>query len=183
VTVTRHTLRAVGVAIGSEPVPYRLDYRLTTTRSFITSRVLVTASGEGWSRRLDLIRCRHGGWGITTRTEGAVDLPPAGGDARHLTGALDADLGLSPLFNTMPVLRHALLSGGSARDLLMAWISVPDLHVEPSQQRYTHLAATPTGHQVISFETIGAADAFQADVTFDAAGLVVNYPGIARRIG
>ena len=29
--------------------------------------------------------------------------------------------------------------GGEGRDLLMAWVSVPDLGVHPSEQRYTPL--------------------------------------------
>jgi hypothetical protein len=33
-------LTAEGVAIGTSPVPYRLDYQLETTTGFVTSRLL-----------------------------------------------------------------------------------------------------------------------------------------------
>jgi hypothetical protein len=41
-------------------------------------------------------------------------------------GGLDFfDLGNSPLFNSLPVLRDRLLDSGVARDYVMRWVSVP----------------------------------------------------------
>ena len=54
-------LHATGVAVGSEPAPYRLDYALETMTGFITTRVQVTARGDGWSRSLLLQRSGAGG--------------------------------------------------------------------------------------------------------------------------
>ena len=62
----------------------------------------------------------------------------------------------------------------------MVWISVPDLGRHPSRQRYTHLEARGRDERAIRFEAIGAD--FVADIVFDPEGLVVDYPGIARRI-
>ena len=76
----------------------------------------------------------------------------------------------------MPVLRHGMLRGGEPRDLVMAWVSVPDLSVRASAQRYTFLRAD-AGLSVIRYES----GDFSADVVFDADGLVVDYPGLARR--
>ena len=83
----------------------------------------------------------------------------------------------------MPVLRARLLEGRPAPDLLMAWISVPDLAVHASPQRYTFLESTPEGGALIRFESVGPGEDFAADVRFDAEGFVVDYPGIARRLG
>jgi hypothetical protein len=44
-------MTAAGIAIGSSPHGYRLDYKLETRSDFITSGLLVTARGEGWSFR------------------------------------------------------------------------------------------------------------------------------------
>jgi hypothetical protein len=175
-------MRARGVAIGSEPEPYRLDYELETYEGFVTSRVRVRAAGGGWSRVLELGHRRGHGWTIDISQEGAVALPDAGGEAAEFEAALDPDLGLSPLFNTMPVVRHRIHHGDSADDFLMVWISVPDLSLHVSAQRYTHLESRGEEH-VVRFEAVGEKDDFQADVVFDAQGLVVDYPGIARRIG
>jgi hypothetical protein len=175
-------MRARGVAIGSEPEPYRLDYELETYEGFVTSRVRVQAAGAGWSRGLELSQRPGHGWAIDISQEGAAALPDAGGDVAEFAAALDPDLGLSPLFNTMPVLRHGIHQGGSADDFLMVWISVPDLSLHASAQRYTHLESRGADEHVVRFEAVGEGDDFQADVVFDAHGLVVDYPGIARRI-
>jgi hypothetical protein len=41
------SLRATGVAIGSDPEPYRLDCELKTSSGFLTRRVLVRTVGAG----------------------------------------------------------------------------------------------------------------------------------------
>jgi uncharacterized protein len=176
-------LRATGVAIGSEPEPYRLDYELETAAGFVTSRLLVSSMASGWSRRLKLTRRPDGRWIADVRHTGEMALPDAGGDVGPLESAVDPDLGLSPLFNTLPLLRHRIHDGGTADDFLMAWISVPDLSVHASAQRYTHLETRGPDTRLVRFETIGEAERFEADLTVDRDGLVVDYPGIARRFG
>src|SRR6266568_2077814 len=137
VMIIRRRLTAAGTAMGFSPVRYRLDYKLETRSEFVTSGLLVDARGEGWSRRLDLRRHLSGRWTARTRARGTVDLPGPGGHMAAFKGVLDCDLALSPLTNTMPVLRHGLLSGGGPIDFVMAWVSVPDLAVHVSPQRYT----------------------------------------------
>ena len=82
------------------------------------------------------------------------------------------DLGWSPLFNSLPVLRDGLLVAGPPRDYVMRWIDVPSLEVSRSEQRFE-----PLGEGVIRF----TAGDFAADIAFDSDGFVVDYPGIARR--
>jgi uncharacterized protein len=174
-------LSASGVAIGSEPTPYRLDYTLETTKSFVTTRLVVAARGEGWERWLELTRTDAGGWIAQARHSGGLQLPAPGGDTAPFAGALDPDLGLSPLFNSMPVLRHGLHEDGG-QDFLMVWISVPDLSLHPSPQRYTHLRTDSDGRRAVRFESLSEDDDFAADIIFDSDGIVIDYPGIARRI-
>jgi hypothetical protein len=76
-----HRLTAHGVAIGVAPVVYRLDYKLETLDDFVTSLLLVTARGNGWSRRLHLSRLGSGGWRVRASEQGQVDLASAGGEA------------------------------------------------------------------------------------------------------
>lgn len=179
VVLTSERLSAVGIAIGTEPVPYRLDYTLETGAGFVTSRLLVRTGGEGWVRTLDLRRISSGSWRATAKAEGDAALSPPGGDVAPLAGALDCDLGLSPLTNSMPVLRHALLQGGGPVDFRMAWISVPDLQVHPSGQRYTFVRGELDA-SVIRYEATDGD--FAAELTFDHDGIVVDYPGIGRRL-
>jgi hypothetical protein len=179
VVLSRQRLSAVGVAIGTDPVPYRLDYRLETRRGFVTSRLRVTTRGQGWRRGLDLRRLASGAWSASAEAEGEAPLAPPGGSVEPLAGSLDCDLGLSPLTNSMPVLRHDLLRGGGPIDFRMAWVSVPDLSIRSSAQRYTYLRDARGGH-VIRYED--SDDTFVADLTLDQDGLVLDYPELARRL-
>jgi hypothetical protein len=179
VRLSRQRLAATGVAIGAEPLPYRLDYRLETRRGFLTARLRVTTRGEGWQRALDLRRSPAGSWSVEAQAAGEAPLSPPGGAGAALSGALDCDLGLSPLTNSMPVLRHRLLEGGGALDFEMAWVSVPDLAVQAAGQRYTFLRRERE-RTVIRYEN--ADGSFQSDLVFDADGLVLDYPQLARRL-
>ena len=172
-------LTAKGVAVGTAPVPYRLVYELETDAGFVTTRLRVTSRGEGWRRRLDLGRGDDGAWSIDSDEEGDVDLPPAGGDPAQLAAAMDCDLGLSPVTNMMPILRHRLLDSGGPIELTMAWIAVPGLAVQADGQRYSHLRSS-ADHHVVRFEAIDGS--FAADITLDADAVVLDYPGIARRL-
>jgi hypothetical protein len=82
------------------------------------------------------------------------------------------DLGWSPLFNSLPVLRDRLLERGPARDYVMQWVDVPSLELSTSEQRYE-----PLGGGLVRFRS----GSFGADIQFDEQGFVVDYPGIARR--
>ena len=179
IALARQHLSADGVAIGAGPIPYRLDYILETAPGFVTSRLRVSSRGEGWRRTLDLRRSAAGVWSVIANEEGDLDLPSAGGDPLTLTGSLDCDLGLSPVTNLMPVLRHDLLSGGGPVELTTAWVSVPDLSVRLDRQRYAFLRAG-SDHRVIRYEATDGT--FAADITLDTDGIVIDYPGIARRL-
>jgi hypothetical protein len=172
-------MSASGVAIGSAPHPYRLDYRLETHPGFATARLHAISRGEGWRRELDLRRDADGIWSIAADEEGHVDLLRAGGDTARLVGALDCDLGLSPVTNMMPILRHGLVHGGGPIELTMAWVEVPALAVRPDGQRYRHVRSG-ADHHIVRFEAIDGS--FAADLTVDADAVVVDYPEIAQRL-
>jgi uncharacterized protein len=166
---------ARGVAIGSSPIPYRLDYVLETGTGFVTTLLDVSSRGTEWNRRLVLRGDSMGSWTINVDAEGSPDLRVPGGDPAALAGALDCDLGLSPVTNLMPVLRYGLLSGVGQAELTAAWVSVPALRVQPDGQRYTGADTN-----LIRYEALDGS--FSATITVDDDGLVVDYPGIASRI-
>jgi hypothetical protein len=82
------------------------------------------------------------------------------------------DLGFSPFFNSLPVIRDGLLQPGRARDYVMRWVDVPSLQVSTSEQRYE-----PLEKGRVRFSS----GEFTADIQFDQAGFVLDYPGIATR--
>jgi len=169
VQIARGRLTATGIAIGSHPSGYRLDYKLETRGEYVTSGLLVVARGPGWQRKLDLRRLASGRWAA----RGVKS------DMSAIEGALDCDLALSPLTNSMPVLRHGLLEGGGPHEFLMAWVSVPDLAVHPSRQRYRFLGKSGKLSRV-RYES--ESRDFVAELTFDQDGLCLDYPGIGRSV-
>ncbi|MER6300376.1 putative glycolipid-binding domain-containing protein [Kitasatospora sp. NPDC001539] len=160
------TLSARGRVAAALPTPYWLTYELETGEDFTTRRLHVTAHTPETVRTLDLRRDTTGRW--------TVD----GTERRDLAGSLDCDLGLSPLTNTPPVLRHGLHRSPGEHHFLMAWVRVPDLTVHPSRQTYTHLRTVPDGTATVRF-TSGD---YRADLTVDADGLIRDYPELAQRL-
>lgn len=173
VTFGDDRLSCTGTALGvegrrdTEGDPYRLEYQLETGADYVTTRLAVTIRGNGWTRSLDLRRTEWGAWS------------GEGVDADALHGALDCDLALSPMTNTMPVLRHRLLEPGASVELVTAWVAVPELTVVASRQRYS-FRERRGDLAVVHFEL--ADGSFEEDIVFDKDGLVADYPGVAWRV-
>lgn len=160
----------VGVAPGERdgeavdvPGRYRLDYDLRTDSDLVTSSIAIEARGEGWARNLDLRRGPDGGWSAGGRPIPAV------------AGALDCDLGLSPLTNFMPIRRQRLTDGGEAADFVMAWIAVPALTVHRSEQRYEPIDARTVRY-------VGRHRSFVGELRLDEDGFVEVYPGLGELV-
>jgi uncharacterized protein len=172
VTIGDGWLAARGRAMGLTPEPYWLTYELDTAAldggdGYVTRRLTVEVDTAAGRSRLDLRRGDGGAWTANGQPVAAV------------AGALDCDLGRSPLTNTMPILRHRLHTGAGRQGFAMAWVSVPDLAVHRSEQSYEHLRRGDGG-AVVRFESDGGA--FVRDLVVDADGLLVDYPSLARRV-
>jgi hypothetical protein len=63
---------------------------------------------------LELRRSEGDGWAIDAEEVGAPDLPASGGDPVRWPGPRDCDLGLSPVTNLMPTLRHGVKDRATA---------------------------------------------------------------------
>ena len=144
-------LTARGTQIGVEPEPYRHDYVVETGRGFVSERLQAEVELAGGIGSLELRRGRK----------------PLAEDV------LDVDLAFSPLFNSLPVLRHGLHRGGDARELTTAFVSVPDLSVSRAQQRYV-----PLSRGRVRFR----AGSFSAELEVDPDGFVTRYPELAERV-
>lgn len=149
---------------------------------WVTRRLVVRTQGPGWARSLVLERHGDGRWSTRATTEGDADLPPPGlEDAGPLDGAVDCDLGLNPLTNTMPIRRLGLLAHPVPETLLlMAWVDVPSLAVSGSRQRYGSADdRLRVGHEVGYRSQDGR---FHVRLSVESDGLVVDYPQLARRV-
>jgi hypothetical protein len=175
-------VEARGTQIGLDPLPYRLNYRLEAPERFVTRSLELESSGEGWRRELRLTHDGNGSWQAEGSSNGEVDLPGPGGDTAGLGDALDCDLGFSPLTNFMPLRRHELHRGPGEAECVMAWVSVPDLALHVSPQRYEHVRKNADG-AVVRFIDKGLFEGFTSELELDGDGLVRLYPGLAARVG
>ncbi|MDN7745164.1 putative glycolipid-binding domain-containing protein [Burkholderia multivorans] len=147
------------VAGAIDGTPFRVDYAIACDADWLTRSARVTRWIGAAARQIDL-RCDGGRWTID------------GVDAPALAGATDVDLGFSPSTNTLPIRRLALKVGDAAA-IRTAWLRFPAFDIVCGEQRYTRIA--PNAYRYES-------GTYAADLTVDAAGLVIDYDEW-RRIG
>jgi len=99
--------------------------------------------------------------------------------APHLDGCLDVDLESSAMTNTLPVHRLGLPEGGQA-DVPAAYVRALDLRVDRLEQTYRRMADQAARQR---YDYAAPAFGFTSRLVYDDSGLVVDYPGIARRAG
>lgn len=159
ISVRRGELSAAGRGIAVlDGVPTHVAYALHTDRTGATRGVEITVSGPFPTRTRTLRADGRGHW-----RDDAGRLP-------DLDGCLDVDISFTPCTNTLPIRRLAL-AVDAARDIDVAYLSVPELTVRRARQRYRRL---DRGYRYESGR-------FAADLTVDDADLVVDYPNLWRR--
>jgi hypothetical protein len=168
-------LLARGIQVGLDPIAYQARYSLDTRDAFLTARLTVDVEGAGWTRRLDLLRDPEGAWHASADAGGEVEPSEPAVDTGALSRAADCDLAYSPLTNTMPILRDGLHKGGEPRDYEMAWVSLPDLAVHCSLQRYEPVE--PGRVRYVSRDSD-----FRAELELDSDGLVARYEHMAESV-
>jgi hypothetical protein len=147
-------LSLVGTVIGSEGgLPVRIEYRVLTDRSGVTTAAHVRDLRGFETRTIALERGIKGAW--------TVDGKPA----RGLKGCADIDLGCSPSTNTLPI-RRLRLAVGASETIQAAWLRFPELTVVKTAQTYTRLD---------DFTWRYASGTFEAELTVDDDGLVTAY--------
>jgi hypothetical protein len=99
----------------------------------------------------------------------------AGRPLPALDGAVDVDLPLTPLTNTLPIRRLGLAAGQSA-DIRVAYLLLPAFTMAAHPQRYTCIDPL----RRYRYESLDSD--FAREIKVDADGLVVTYPGLFRRL-
>ena len=122
---------------------------------------VVTRTGDGPLRTTRVART-GGEWSVD-----GVRVP-------GLAGCLDVDLESSALTNAFPMRRLALAVGDAAA-APAAYVRVGG-EVERLEQRYHRLPG-----QELTVDYAAPAFGFTATISYDAAGLVLDYPGIGHR--
>jgi hypothetical protein len=161
-------IEADGVVIGEEDaVAFRARYVIRCDPLWRTREVVVDP--------LDGRRPLH------LRSDGEGTWSDASGQGiPELQGCTDVDLSATPFTNTLPIRRLDLGEGGSS-EIGVAYVEVPEMRLDVSRQRYTCLESTGEGG-LYRYEDRGSFSGFVADLPVDAEGLVLEYPGIFRRL-
>lgn len=138
----------------------RLDYRIICDAAWRTR----VARIFGWmgeaSIALDLVADDARRWTLN------------GAACPVVAGCDDLDLSFSPSTNLLP-LRRARLAVGQQVAVRSAWLRFPGCVLEPLEQTYERLGESTYRY---------VAGAFTATLEVDDIGLVVDYPGLWRRV-
>lgn len=118
------------------------------------------------NRRLDLMSDGAGHW-----SDGAGEPLPG------LAGCFDVDISATPFTNTLPIRRLALAPGAAA-DVNVVYVALPELTAAPGMQRYTRLDDGAGAR----YRFHSRSHDFTAELPVDADGLVLDYPGLFRRL-
>ncbi|MEU6696300.1 putative glycolipid-binding domain-containing protein [Pseudonocardia sp. NPDC046786] len=173
ITTSGGGFRAVGRMIrGIRDLPggvLTASYRLVVAGDGTLSRLAVDVATAGGEQQLTISRSTDGVW--------LVD-DGSGGTRGEFHGARDVDLAFSPVFNALPVRRLGLHRDKGEHVVPMVFVDLPTLRVEATEQTYrTVRVGTGSEPAVVGFEAGGTA----ADLTVDADGFVIGYPGVAAR--
>lgn len=158
------TADAIVLGIDDQRGPFRLAYRLRWDDPWTLRRAELELATAETRATLALVADGRGSW---TDADGNR-LP-------ELDGCLDVDIWPTPFTNSFPILRAPLVVG-ERREYRMAWIDGLHLTMKSQRQAYTRVA-----DRTYRFESLDGSD-FTADLTVDADGLVLDYPGLFRRV-
>jgi hypothetical protein len=137
-----------------------VGYRIEVDASWRTRRAEVSAHSAAGRRSTVLERHDGDRW--------TVDAAPV----PLLDGCVDVDLESSAVTNTLPI--HRLdFPPGEAVPAPAAYVAA-DLTVTRLEQTYTVLGELRFGYTAPAFD-------FTTELRYDPSGLIVDYPGIARR--
>jgi hypothetical protein len=140
---------------------YAVSYEIDVDEDWRTRRAHITLQTATGRRARTVSSDGDGRWTID------------GVGAPHLDGLVDVDLEASACTNTLPIHRLEMAQGETI-EVPAVYVRAHDLSVTRLSQTYRRL----DGHRYDYTADYGG---FHAVLTYDSAGLIVDYPGIATR--
>jgi hypothetical protein len=169
-TVDARGVRADGVVLGvfgDPPEPFRLRYGVACDPRFAV-RTVTAAVEHPFERRVALRASESDEWHDAD----------SGARFLHLDGCTAVDVMTTPFTNTLPI-RMLSWAPGDARELDVAYVTVPELRVTRDRQRYACLAQHREGSR---FRVESLDDGWAYDVHVDREGLVIDYADLFVRV-
>jgi hypothetical protein len=148
------------LAVQDAGLAARLRYAIDCDPEWRTRSALIDGVAGGRPIRFALAAERSGRW-----SRDGAPIP-------ELVGALDIDLGFTPMTNTLPIRRLAL-EVGETQPVRSAWLRFPELRLELLEQTYTREAAG-----IYRYCAMVDGELFTAQLDTDAFGRVIRYEGL-----
>jgi|ERR1700733_3302422 len=140
---------------------YKIDYRVRTDRHW------ETRSFEIRSQLYNTLEV------FEFRKEGVESWYVNGQPDERFNGCIDIDISLTPFTNTLPINRLNL-SEKEDKQIKVLYLDVLGRKMMPVLQKYTKLSPTSYKYENIPND-------FEAVISVDDLGLVVDYPGLFKR--
>lgn len=154
--------RIIGAACSEHPA-FSASYDLVTDESGVTRRLSLRTSMAAGERQMSISRDEEGVWMVDNGSQH---------QRSTFAGALDVDVVLSPLFNTLPIRRFDMNSTSEDIEVPVVYVKLLDLSVDAASITYS---SGPDGIHVLS-------PVSSSSVRIDGDGFVLDYPGLAERI-
>lgn len=135
---------------------YRIEYLIKTNQNWET--ILCEVKSQ-FADKMDHLNFQSDGKGNWTRN---------GKPEKQFDGCIDIDISLTPFTNTLPINRLKF-SENEKHLINVLYIDVLEQQIKAVQQNYTKLSETE-----YKFENVP--NDFEAVITVDESGLVLNYP-------
>jgi uncharacterized protein len=155
---------SIVLACDPERGPFRLSYRLTWDEAWRLRDAELAVTVQGDNRSMQLRTDGQGRW-----------LDGQGHHLEALDGCGDIDIWPTPFTNSFPI-RRTPFGIGERREFRMAWVDAIEMTVTPKPQAYTRLA-----ERLYLFESLDGSG-FKAELPVDEHGIVLDYPGLFRRV-
>lgn len=164
-------LRASGrvVAAGSATAEaYSASFEFSVARTGDVGKGLLRTTTADEERHISVGRTEDGVWLIDHGEDSARN---------EFEGAADVDVAGMVTFTALPIRRLGLHRKAGEYELPVLYVSMPDLAVRLVHQTYRTVSISDEG-AVINYTVPD----FSTDLTVDREGMVIDYPGIAKRV-
>ena len=140
----------------------RIDYQLQLDHHWNTLSVIANSRHAEHTNAISFTGDGLGNWKFNGKPVPEFD------------GCIDVDISVTPFTNSLPVNRLKL-NISEHRQIKVLYINLPKEELHVMEQRYTRLSQFDYLYQNVQSN-------FEAKISIDNNGLVINYPGIFERM-
>lgn len=140
---------------------YKVEYTIYADREWNTKEVRIYARHSNKEQQVILVSDRKGHWIMN------------GENAETLKGCIDVDIPVTPFTNTLPV-KRLLIEENEEAEISVVYLDMLEWNIRPVKQLYRRISAG-----IYHYENIP--NDFEADISTDENGFVVDYPQLFKR--